>query len=109
MKTKNAKVTINAILAVMKPGTRYTAGRLATRLGAPVSSVRQVLSTDVALARLDAHSAHQGRVYSLAGTSRMSGAHVDNRIRPDLTSNLSEYARTLDAHRALAMTTRGAP
>ncbi|MEK6290055.1 hypothetical protein [Burkholderia gladioli] len=107
MKTTHAKLTINGILAIMKPGQRYTAGQLADRLKQPVSSVRVVLSTDVALARLDTHSAHRGRLYSLAGTSRAADAHVDTRIRPDFSSNLTGYVRGLDAHRALAMTTRG--
>ncbi|MBU9175820.1 hypothetical protein [Burkholderia gladioli] len=107
MKTTHAKLSINGVLAIMKPGQRYTASQLADRLKMPITSVRLVLATDVALARLDTHSAHRGRMYSLAGTSRAADAHVDTRIRPDFTSNLTGYVSGLEAHRALAMMTRG--
>lgn len=107
MKTTHAKLNINAIIAVMKPGSRYTAGQLATKLGLPVTSVRLVLATDVALARLDSHSQEDGRWYSIAGTSRRPGGHVDTRIRPDFTSHLTGYASGIERHRALAMSTRG--
>ncbi|AIS97209.1 putative phage DNA-binding protein [Burkholderia thailandensis E254] len=107
MKTKNGKLTINAVLGAMRPGSRYTANRLAEKLGAPLSSVRQLLATDVALARLDSRSSHRGREYSLAGTCRAPDAHVDTRIRPDFTSNLSGYMAELNTRRALAMMTRG--
>ncbi|KUZ78285.1 hypothetical protein [Burkholderia ubonensis] len=104
----NGKLTINAIIAAMKPGVRYSAHDLARRLKHPVSSVRQLLALDVALARLDSHSESRGRMYSLAGTSRSPGTHVDTRIRPDFTSNLSGYMAEINARQALAMTTRGA-
>ncbi|KVP84529.1 hypothetical protein WJ95_20430 [Burkholderia ubonensis] len=104
----NGKLTINAIIAAMKPGVRYSAHDLARRLKHPVSSVRQLLALDVALARLDSHSEARGRMYSLAGTSRSPGSHVDTRIRPDFTSNLSGYMAELNTRQALAMTTRGA-
>ncbi|KVR05095.1 hypothetical protein WK11_13025 [Burkholderia ubonensis] len=104
----NGKLTINAIIAAMKPGIRYSAHDLARRLKHPVSSVRQLLALDVALARLDSHSENRGRMYSLAGTSRSPGSHVDTRIRPDFTSNLSGYMAELNTRKALAMTTRGA-
>lgn len=107
MKTKNAKLTINGVIGVMRPGSRYTAARLAAKLGAPLSSMRQLLASDVALTRLDTESRPDGRWYSIAGTRRKPDAHVDTRIRPDFTSNLSGYVRQLDTHRALAMTTRG--
>ncbi|KVN79387.1 hypothetical protein [Burkholderia ubonensis] len=103
----NGKLTINAIIAAMKPGIRYSAHDLARRLKHPVSSVRQLLALDVALARLDSHSDSRGRMYSLAGTSRSPGSHVDTRIRPDFTSNLSGYMAELNTRQALAMTTRG--
>ncbi|KVU48206.1 hypothetical protein WK69_10890 [Burkholderia ubonensis] len=103
----NGKLTINAIIAAMKPGVRYSAHDLARRLKHPVSSVRQLLALDVALARLDSHSDSRGRMYSLAGTSRSPGSHVDTRIRPDFTSNLSGYMAELNTRKALAMTTRG--
>ncbi|MBU9340691.1 hypothetical protein KTD29_17365 [Burkholderia multivorans] len=92
----------------MKPGVRYSAHDLSRRLKHPVSSVRQLLSLDVALARLDCHSESRGRMYSLAGTSRSPGAHVDTRVRPDFTSHLTGYAGWLGSVQALAMTTRGA-
>ncbi|KVD52078.1 hypothetical protein [Burkholderia ubonensis] len=104
----NGKLTINAIIAAMKPGIRYSAHDLARRLKHPVSSVRQLLALDVALARLDSHSDSRGRMYSLAGTSRSPGSHVDTRVRPDFTSNLSGYMAELNTRKALAMTTRGA-
>ncbi|OJB35377.1 hypothetical protein [Burkholderia ubonensis] len=104
----NGKLTINAIIAAMKPGVRYSAHDLARRLKHPVSSVRQLLALDVALARLDSHSDSRGRMYSLAGTSRSPESHVDTRIRPDFTSNLSGYMAELNTRQALAMTTRGA-
>ncbi|MBM5651947.1 hypothetical protein GSH05_09795 [Burkholderia pseudomallei] len=107
MKAKG-KLTINAIIAAMKPGVRYSAHDLARRLKHPVSSVRQLLALDVALARLDCHSENRGRMYSLAGTSRSPGSHVDTRIRPDFTSNLTGYMHELNTRKALAMTTRGA-
>ncbi|KVZ79941.1 hypothetical protein [Burkholderia ubonensis] len=103
----NGKLTINAIIAAMKPGIRYSAHDLARRLKHPVSSVPQLLALDVALARLDSHSDSRGRMYSLAGTSRSPGSHVDTRIRPDFTSNLSGYMAELNTRQALAMTTRG--
>ncbi|KVC93224.1 hypothetical protein WI76_27095 [Burkholderia ubonensis] len=103
----NGKLPINAIIAAMKPGVRYSAHDLARRLKHPVSSVRQLLALDVALARLDSHSDSRGRMYSLAGTSRSPGSHVDTRIRPDFTSNLSGYMAELNTRKALAMTTRG--
>lgn len=106
MKAKS-KLTINAMIAAMKPGIRYSAHDLARRLKHPVSSVRQLLSLDVALARLDCHSASRGRMYSLAGTSRSPGSHVDTRVRPDFTSNLSGYMAELNTRQALAMMTRG--
>ncbi|HDV6320885.1 TPA: hypothetical protein RJR38_002714 [Burkholderia multivorans] len=102
----NGKLTINAIIAVMKPGVRYSAHDLARRLKDPVSSVRQLLSLDVALARLDCHSESRGRMYSLAGTSLSPGTHVDKRVRPNFTSNLSGYMAELNTRQALAMTTR---
>ncbi|KVP48411.1 hypothetical protein [Burkholderia ubonensis] len=104
----NGKLTINAIIAAMKPGIRYSAHDLARRLKHPVSSVRQLLALDVALARLDSHSESRGRMYSLAGTSRSPGSHIDTRIRPDFTSNLTGYMHELNTRKALAMTTRGA-
>lgn len=103
----NGKLTINAIIAAMKPGVRYSAHDLARRMKHPVSSVRQLLALDVALARLDCHSESRGRMYSLAGTSRSPGTHVDTRIRPDFTSNLSGYMAELNTRQALAMMTRG--
>ncbi|KVO65007.1 hypothetical protein WJ78_17965 [Burkholderia ubonensis] len=103
----NGKLTINAIIAAMKPGVRYSAHDLARRLKHPVSSVRQLLALDVALARLDSHSDSRGRMYSLAGTSRSPGSHVDTRIRPDFTSSLSGYMAELNTRQALAMMTRG--
>ncbi|AOI98116.1 hypothetical protein [Burkholderia sp. LA-2-3-30-S1-D2] len=106
MKAKG-KLTINAIIAAMKPGIRYSSHDLARRLKQPVSSVRQVLALDVALARLDSHSESRGRMYSLAGTSRSPGTHVDMRVRPDFTSNLSGYMAEINTRQALAMTTRG--
>ncbi|RRA01893.1 hypothetical protein [Burkholderia cepacia] len=106
MKAKS-KLTINGLIAAMKPGIRYSAHDLARRLKHPVSSVRQLLALDVALARLDCHSESRGRMYSLAGTSRSPGTHVDTRIRPDFTSNLTGYMRELNARQELAMTTRG--
>ncbi|ALX13358.1 hypothetical protein P350_11305 [Burkholderia cepacia JBK9] len=96
------------MIGKMKPGIRYSAHDLARRTKHPVSSVRQLLSLDVALARLDMHSEGRGRVYSLAGTSRSSGSHVDTRIRPDFTSNLSGYVSELNTRQVLAMMTRGA-
>ncbi|WP_171986283.1 hypothetical protein [Burkholderia cenocepacia] len=48
-----------------------------------------------------------GRMYSLAGTSRSPGTHVDTRIRPDFTSNLSGYMAEINTRQALAMMTRG--
>ncbi|CAN0620470.1 putative phage DNA-binding protein [Burkholderia multivorans] len=107
MKTKNGKLTINAVLAVMKPGQRYTAHDLARSMGAPVSTVRQLLGSDRAMTRIDISTSPRGRTFSLAG-SCAGERHVDTRIRPDFASNLSGYVRGLDAHRALAMTTRGA-
>ncbi|MGS0981352.1 helix-turn-helix domain-containing protein [Burkholderia glumae] len=107
MKTKNVKLTINWVIEVMKPGNRYRAADLAAKLGVPPSSVRRLLATDAARACLDMESGVDGPWYSLAGRWRKPEAHVDTRIRPDLTSNLSGYVRGLDAHRALAMTTRG--
>ncbi|KVE43236.1 hypothetical protein [Burkholderia sp. BDU5] len=107
MKTKNGKLTINAVLQTMRPGSRYTAARLAEKIGAPLSSVRQLLATDVALARLDSRSTRRGREYSLAGTCRAPDAHVDTRVRPDFTSHLTGYAGWLGSVQALAMTTRG--
>lgn len=107
MKAKS-KLTINGLIAAMKPGTRYSAHDLARRLKQPVSSVRHLLGLDVALARLDCHSESRGRMYSLAGTSRSPGTHVDTRVRPDFTSNLSGYMAELNTRQALAMTTRGA-
>ncbi|KHJ64679.1 hypothetical protein [Burkholderia glumae] len=107
MKTKNVKLTINGVIGVMKPGNRYRAADLAAKLGVPLSSVRLLLAIDAALVRLDTESRVDGRWYSLAGTRRKPDAHVDTRIRPDFSSNLSGYERGLDAHRALAMTTRG--
>lgn len=101
------KLTINAVIGKMKPGIRYSAHDLARRTKHPVSSVRQLLALDVALARLDMHSEGRGRVYSLAGTSRSPGSHVDTRIRPDFTSNLSGYVSELNTRQALAMMTRG--
>lgn len=106
MKAK-CKLTINEVIGKMKPGVRYSAHDLARRLKHPVSSVRQLLSLDVALARLDCHSGSRGRMYSLAGTSRSPGTHVDTRIRPDFTSNLSGYMAELNTRQALAMMTRG--
>ncbi|MDT6993871.1 hypothetical protein [Burkholderia cenocepacia] len=106
MKAKS-KLTINEMIGKMKPGVRYSAHDLARRLKHPVSSVRQLLSLDVALARLDCHSENRGRMYSLAGTSRSPGTRVDTRIRPDFTSNLTGYMAELNARQALAMTTRG--
>ncbi|WP_407971442.1 hypothetical protein ACJ51O_08050 [Burkholderia pyrrocinia] len=103
----NGKLTINGLIGAMKPGIRYSAHDLARRLKHPVSSVRQLLALDVALARLDCHSESRGRMYSLAGTSRSPGTHVDTRIRPDFTSNLSGYIREINTRQALAMTTRG--
>ena len=107
MKAKHGKLTINAVLRITRPGVWYTAGRLAERLKQPVSSVRMVLATDVALVRLDSRSTHRGREYSLAGTCRAPGAHVDTRIRPDFKSHLTGYAGWLGSVQALAMTTRG--
>ncbi|KKL38600.1 hypothetical protein WR30_11110 [Burkholderia contaminans FFH2055] len=106
MKAKS-KLTINGLIGAMKPGIRYSAHDLARRVKHPVSSVRQLLSLDVALARLDCHSESRGRMYSLAGTSRSPGTHVDTRIRPDFTSNLSGYMAEINTRQALAMTTRG--
>ncbi|MDN7412657.1 hypothetical protein QZM42_29460 [Burkholderia vietnamiensis] len=103
-----SKLTINGLIGAMKPGVRYSAHDLERRLKHPVSSVRQLLSLDVALARLDMHSESRGRMYSLAGTSRSPGTHVDTRIRPDFTSNLSGYMAELNTRQALAMMTRGA-
>ncbi|WP_322073349.1 hypothetical protein [Burkholderia cepacia] len=106
MKAKS-KLTINGLIGKMKPGIRYSAHDLARRLKHPVSSVRQLLALDVALARLDMHSEGRGRVYSIAGTCRSPGSHVDTRVRPDFTSNLSGYMRELNTRQALAMMTRG--
>lgn len=107
LKKTHVKLTVNAILAIMTPGVRYTASGLAERLKQPISSVRTLLATDAALARLDSHSTHRGRTYSLAGTSRAPGTHIDTRVRPDFKSHLTGYARRLETQRALAMTTRG--
>ncbi|VWD02016.1 phage DNA-binding protein [Burkholderia aenigmatica] len=106
MKAKS-KLTVNAMIGIMKPGVRYSAHDLARRTKFPVSSVRQLLALDVALARLDCHSEARGRMYSLAGTSRSPGSHVDTRVRPDFTSNLTGYMLELNTRQALAMTTRG--
>lgn len=76
MKAKS-KLTINEMIGKMKPGVRYSAHDLARRLKHPVSSVRQLLSLDVALARLDCHSENRGRMYSLAGTINFDGLSGD--------------------------------
>ncbi|MFY4713551.1 hypothetical protein [Burkholderia glumae] len=108
-KSPRANLTVAEVAATMRPGVTYTTSRLAGKLGVPVSAMRHLLSCDVALARFDLHSGPTGRAYSLAGTRRAPDAHVDTRVRPDLSSNLSGYMRGLDTHRALAMTTRGSP
>ncbi|ALK35152.1 hypothetical protein [Burkholderia plantarii] len=108
-KTTRATLTVTEVAATMRPGVKYTTSQLAKKLGAPISAMRQLLSSDVAIARFDMHSESKGRTYSLAGTCRAPDAHVDTRVRPDFTSNLSGYTRDLETHRALAMTTRSGP
>ncbi|CAN0620509.1 putative phage DNA-binding protein [Burkholderia multivorans] len=107
MKTKQQKITLDTVLASMKPGQRYTAHDLARNADVPLSTVRQLLGSDRALTRLDISSSKRGRMFALAGSCG-GERHVDTRVRPDFTSNLSGYVRGLDAHRMLAMTTRGA-
>ncbi|AOI65540.1 hypothetical protein WS51_18225 [Burkholderia territorii] len=108
MKTKPTKITLDTVLSVMKPGQRYTAHDLARSSGAPLSTVRHLLSSDRAATRVDIkRGERRGQMFSLAGTCGGSG-YVDARVRPDFTSHLNGYACWLRSVQALAMTTRGA-
>ncbi|MBN3750103.1 hypothetical protein G3N96_32490 [Burkholderia sp. Se-20373] len=96
------------MLSVMKPGQRYTAHDLARNADVPLSTVRHLLGSDRAATRIDVRRGEKrGRMFSLAGTCGGDG-HIDMRIRPDFTSNLTGYAGWLGSLQALAMTTRGA-
>ncbi|HDR9029909.1 TPA: hypothetical protein QDB14_004131 [Burkholderia vietnamiensis] len=108
MKTKTTKITLDTVLAVMKPGQRYTAHDLSRNAGVPLSTVRHLLASDRAATRVDVRRGEKrGRMFALAGTCGGAG-HVDMRVRPDFTSYLTGYAGWLGSVRDLAMTTRGA-